>query len=209
MAPTIPKISLSRWVDYLAADNQAKVTKVGEILRQYERDYSPGGDYWRPFRAGIIDFHRSEADIAALDQLVDEAPQDRRDNYRHALAGYRRFLGRRRIELGETPRAAEWTLDDRLSVRLNPDATMHLRGEPIVVQFHLKAALPLDQRLANPVLFMLAEAYGSEQKVGILDVHRGRLLVPTRLRRRHEVVLRAQASAFAETWRALREPARA
>ena len=207
MSPTIPKISLSRWVDYLAADNQAKVTKVGEILRQYERDYRPGGDYWRPFRAGIIDFHQKGAATAALDRIVDHAPLDRRDNYRHAVAGYRRFLGRRRIELGETPRSAEWTLDDRLSVRLNPDTTMRLRGDTIVVQFHMKAALPLDQRLANPVLFMLAEAYGPEQNVGILDVHRGRLLVPTRLRHRHEIVLRAQASAFAEIWHALREPA--
>ena len=208
MDSTVPKISLSRWVDFLAADNQAKVTKVGEILRQYERDYSPGGDYWRPFRSGIVRFHQAGAGATALDRIVDDAPPDRRDNYRDAVAGYRRFLGRRRIELGETPRAAEWKLDDRLIVRLNPDATLILRGDPVVVQFHMKAALPLDQRLANPVLFMLAGAYGSQQ-VGLLDVHRGRLLTPTRLRRRHEIVLRAQASAFTETWHALREPASA
>lgn len=207
MAPTTPKISMSRWVDYLAADNQAKVTKVGEILRQYERDYSPGGDYWLAFRAGVVEFHRSGSDLEDLDRIVDETPLERRDNYRSAVAGYRKFLGRRRIALGPTPRATEWTLDDRLTVRLNPDVSMGLRSGPIIVQFHLKAALPLDQRLANPVLFMLAAAFGRDQQVGILDVHRGRLLVPTRPHRRHEIVVRAQASAFAETWRALSKPA--
>ena len=62
------------------------------------RDYHSPNLIWRSgeqglARVGIIDFHQTGAATAALDRIVDDAPLDRRDNYRHAVAGYRRFLG--------------------------------------------------------------------------------------------------------------------
>lgn len=206
LGPRRPRISLSRWVDYLAADNAAKVSKVAEIKRQYDDPYSQGGDYWRAWRSGVVNLHLLGLDSDALSEIVEAALPTRRPNYRKACDGYRCFWGRKTLVASQAPAGMDWAWNDELTVRINPDITLRLRGEDVAVQFHLKADLALTQRLANPALRMLTDLYGPDQPVGILDVHRGKLFRPTRRRRTDAIVLRAQASSFVESWSALDEP---
>jgi hypothetical protein len=195
-------ISLSRFVDFCAVESAHKVTKVGEIQRQFLEEYRPGGDYWQPVRSAIVDLHRRGASPASLPDLVRSTPPDREDNFASAIQGYQRFLGRKRVALTRRPPRRQLRHGD-LAVRLNPELELELQGRPRIVKLHFKRDLPLTRTRVDPVLYGLSMAYGPE--VGVVDVHRGKLWVPTKRTEQRAAALRGDLAAFGEIWDALLE----
>ena len=195
-------ISLSRFVDFCAVESAHRVAKVGEIQRQFLNPYRRGGDYWQPVRSAIVDLHRRGGSPALLPDLVRWSPPDREANFASAVAGYQKFLGRKRVALTRIPPRRPLH-HGSLEVRLNPELELELQGRRRVVKLHLKRDLPLTRSRVDPVLHALSTAYGPA--VGVVDVHRGRLWVPTQRTGRRAAALRGDLAAFAEIWDALLE----
>ncbi len=203
-------ISLSQFYPFVLADSLAKRTRA-ESIRRVHAVPSPAVDYWRLFRLNVVAHHQLQADprpeppdaVDPLDAAVELAGPDRQEHYGAAVANYRRFVGRRRVEWVGQPRRAVWLADD-LRLRVDPELHVTIDGDPHVVKLWLKAdpALALTQRTANPLVWLLASCHGHLGRPVVLDVLRGRAFGLTRPRVDHEVLLRAQAAAFLSLWQA-------
>lgn len=203
--PTTISVSMTRFCDFVATDPLGQFSKVKEIRRQYEAPYRPGGDYWSRWREGAAEVHRQGGARADIEALGTNAKDNRGDQYTSASAGYCQFWGRKRLDLLAEPQRATW-VHDELEVRVNPEWLLEINGTSTVVKLHLKEKLRLNQRLANPLLYLLDEHFGSgvgDRTVGIIDVHRGKLWKPTSPSTGMDAVLRMQAAAFIAGWRAL------
>lgn len=127
--------------------------------------------------------------------------------YASALDGYRRFWGKQNVELIAPLTPATWS-HDRLRVRVNPEFLLRINGKPTIMKLHLKARQPLNQRLANPLIYLLEAGFGSTDKsIALLDVHRGKLWTGGKKRSSMEDVLRMQAAAFLVGWESCRPAA--
>lgn len=205
MAPTNVTLSMSRFADFVVSDPLGQLAKLREIQRQYQKPYRPGEDFWSRWREAVEQLHRSDGTRQDLASATATAISRRREQYRSAADGYGRFWGRKRIEVVAFPRPRDW-VHQTLTVRVNPEWVVRVNGEVVVMKLHLKRNLPLNQRLANPLLRLLDVQFGPEvdgPEVGVLDVHRGRLWRAGAMPSDIDTVLEMQAAALIAGWRQL------
>ncbi len=201
-------VSLSQFYPFVLADSLAKRSRA-ESIRRVHAMPSPAIDYWRLLRLHVVAHHQLAADprpeppgaTDPLDAAVDLAGPERHHLYERAVANYRRFLGRSRVEWIDQPRRTIWTAG-RLKVRVDPELHVTIDGDPHVVKLYLKAdpALALTQRTANPLVWLLTDGHGHLGRPLVLDLLRGRAFGLTRPTLDHEALLRAQAAAFVSLW---------
>lgn len=195
-------ISLNQFFPFVMADSMAKRSELMNIKRT-QGLYTPAVDYWRLLRLQIAAHHQFKPGPGpdALDTAIELAHPDRRAHYVTAVAGYRKFLGRKRITWLDKPRRAIW-LADELQVRVNPELHVTINGEPHVVKLYLRAdpKWALTQRTANPLTYLLSNCHGHLGRPLVVDVMRGRAFGFTRQGFDYESMLRAQAAAFTSLW---------
>lgn len=195
-------ISLNQFFPFVLADSMAKRSAALRVKRT-QGLYTPAVDYWRLLRLQVAAFHQFAPGPGpdALDTAIELAHPDRKANYITAVAGYRKFLGRKRIEWLDRPRRGIW-LADELQVRVNPELHITIDGEPHVVKLYLRAddKLALSQRTANPLAYLLDHCHGHLGRPLVVDVMRGRAFGFTRQGYDYESMLRAQAAAFMSLW---------
>jgi hypothetical protein len=202
MSTETVSISMTRFADFVATDPLGQLSKVREVRRQYEQQYRPGGDFWSRWREGIETVHRRGGGRSELDQIGGNAKDNRGEQYVSACQGYAKFWGRKHLEIASYPKPATW-VHGGLHVRVNPEWVLTVNGQPVTIKLHLKDKLPLNQRLANPLLHLLDQHFGAAiggPAVAILDVHRGKLWRPTTASTGLDAVLRMQAAAFMAGW---------
>lgn len=200
MSDTTVTVSMTSFATFCAADPTGQLAKVREIRRQYEQDYRLAVDFWSRFRNGLESVHRKGGTRDDLAKALSTAHESRRGPYSSALDGYRRFWGKKNIELMAALAPALWA-HDRLQVRVNPEFLLRINGKPTIMKLHLKERLPLNQRLANPLLYLLESNFGSgDTAIAILDVHRGKIWTSSKRRASMEHVLHMQAAAFLVGW---------
>jgi hypothetical protein len=196
------RISMTSFADFVVCDSLGKFSKVKAIRKQYEREYFPGADFWSRFQESVEAILRSEGRPGDLEEIHQSAKHNRGGQYLSACEGFRKFWGNKGIELISTPKVATWS-HNRLQVRVNPEWILKINGDPTVVKLHLKKDLVLSQRLANPLLHLVDQKFGTKvggPRVAILEVHQGKLWTAGRSGGDLEPVLRMQAAAFVAGW---------
>ncbi len=200
--PPATPISLNQFYPFVLADSMAKRSELMAIKRT-QGLYTPAVDYWRLLRLQIAAHHQflPGPGLDALATAVELAHPDRKDHYHTAVANYRRFIGRKKIEWIDKPRRGIW-LADELRVRVNPELHVTINGEPHVIKLYLRAdpKWALNQRTANPLAYLLSATHGHLGKPLVVDVMRGRSYGLTRQGFDYESMLRAQAAAFVSLW---------
>lgn len=197
-------ISMTQFHPFVLADALAKRSQAMAIRRTLGQ-YTPAVDYWRLLRLQIVAHHRYGADPEpgpdALDTAIELAHPDRKAHYTTAVVNYRRFLGRKQIDWIDQPRRAIW-LADGLKVRVNPELHVTINGDPHVVKLYLRThpSQALNQRNANPLVWLLNHCHGHLGRPLVVDVFRGRAYGLTRPNYDYESLLRAQAAAFVSLW---------
>jgi hypothetical protein len=205
MPPKQIRISMTSFADFVVCDSLGQFSKVRAIHKQYEREYFPGADFWSRFQEGVESLLRGDGKPADLDEIHQTAKNNRGSQYDSACKGFRKFWGKQKIELVSTPKVATWD-HGRLQVRVNPEWILRINGELVVVKLHLKKNLLLNQRLVNPLLYLLNQKFGSPvggPRVAILEVHQGKLWTPGKSRRDLDPVLHMEAAAFVAGWEVL------
>ena len=204
-------ISLNQFFPFVLADSMAKRSELLAIKRT-QGLYTPAIDYWRLLRLQIAAFHQFAPGPGpdALDTAIELAHPDRKHHYVTAVAGYRRFLGRKRIHWIDAPRRAIWLADD-LQVRVNPELHITINGDPHVVKLYLRSdpRRALTQRTANPLAYLLHACHGHLGAPLVVDVLRGRAFGLTRQSFDYDAMLRAQAAAFRSLWESQLPPSTA
>lgn len=195
------EISLTDFVDFVTTSGTPRLTKVRQLRKRGE--YSPLRDFWRDLRMGLVDIHRrGEEDVkAALEGLVDEAPEAKKEHYAAAVRGYRRFLGRKSVHWFEPPKV-DW-VEGELSIRVNPELGLELDGVPTVVKVHFKSR-KLGKRRVETILLLMEDALREQcnrgERFAVLDISEGKLFTSERPRWGLRPFLIGEARAMGTMW---------
>jgi hypothetical protein len=175
----IPPISLTDFVDFVAASGIPKMTKVREIKHRppYERPF----DYWRILRQGIEDFHiqKHKDKKKYFDDLLEAMKNGAKcEGYRPLVANYKGYLGKKSFVVVPRTRHMSWKRGE-LTVRVNPELRVNVNEKPHLIKLYFKS-LPLSSskvqiilllmkratpRLEEPVLYCLNDVHHNKQYV--------------------------------------------
>jgi hypothetical protein len=194
-----PTITMTSFARFVVADAGGKLARVREIKRRYDKPYSQGQDFWKNYRGGIDAIHRRGGKRSDVEALWKSSAASRMDQYKSACEGYAKFWGSKHIESLAAPKPAIWT-HDRLSVRVQPELFLRVNGKAMLIKLHTDHKSPLDQRLANPLLYLIETLFPGDHQAALLDVHRGKPWSRRTEHSNYESVLRMQAAAFLAGW---------
>lgn len=196
----MPEISLTDFVNFVSRSGTTRLSVVKEIRRR--GDYDPIRDFWKVLREGLVHAHR--AGEPGLEALVAAQPEARQAHYAEAVAGYRRFLGRKSAQWFEPPRVV-WSRGG-LDIRVNPELGLVLNGEPHVIKVNFRTR-GLNKRQIECVLLLLEDALrpqsGSSTRFSVLDITSGKLFTSAEPRRWLAPYLAGEATAFSTMWQEL------
>lgn len=197
-------ITLTQFVDFVLKSGTQKLTVARTVKRQHAEDYDPKKDFYKTFRDGVVALHREGRPVSSLDHLTNGlTDQKKQSAYPALIAGYRKFAGRKSFEWIAPPKKA-WVVDD-LSVTLNPELGLKFNGQAHLVKLYLKDGEP-NKRQVEAMLHLLqtelCRSAGSRQ-VGILDVRRGKLLLPSDYDAAYLTLMEGEARSFSSIYKAL------
>ena len=196
-------VSLTDFVDFSIKAGTPKLTKV-RALRE-RGDYHPATDYWKPLRERIPEAH--EAGVFDIKQLVSFAknyPDAKKvERYQAAVAGYRKFLGKKSAGWFSPPKAV-WS-PSRLRVRINPEIGLVLGERRLVLKLYFKTD-KLSQQRVDVLSFLLRSQLqtkvSSNIEFGVLDVANGKAFVQSSSADLSPLLL-GEATSFVAMWDAL------
>lgn len=205
----MPTISLTTFVDFSRKGGGARYTHVRKAIDEYAAEYVPAHDFYKPLREAICEMHAGGHPMRFLDTTVNGLrDQKKLTNYPDAVAGYKRWWGRKRWQWVKPPRGT-WSAQG-LDVRVNPELGFRTpTGDKIAVKLHFKAE-PVTKRQLDATLHLMAVSMPNTQHPwtpAVLDVREGRLIQPTNPVRGINHVLASEAAAFMALWRSLNGPA--
>jgi hypothetical protein len=200
-APPPVVISLTTFIKYAAASGRAKVTVVARAKALYAAEYAKGRDFWLPLRRAIMASHESGAKLATLDALLASVAPAKVASYVEAMAGYLKWVGRRRLtSRGQLRR--DWT-HGVLTVNVNPELDMDINRVRTIVKLYFNKDALTKTRL-DTALHLLRMTTPPAAAAAILDVRRGRLYsAAPRLDSTMDVLLGVEAEGLVELWRTL------
>ncbi|MCP5532293.1 MAG: hypothetical protein H7A48_03915 [Akkermansiaceae bacterium] len=197
-------VSLTDFVDFVSKSGRPKLTQVQTV--KWRPKYDPQTDFWRPLRETIIDFHKTnQSQKSQLDAaMVGITHKPKLAAYPQALAGYKKFLGKKQFQsLPET--RSSWS-HGNLHVGVNPELSVSIQGVPQLLKLYFKAE-PLSKKHAELILLMMADSLGPQAApgtvMGLLDVQRGKLFTATHVDQALKPLLQGEASSFETMWNQL------
>jgi hypothetical protein len=200
----IPPISLTTFVDFVLASGTPRLTCIRNAKAMYSTEYHPPFDFYKQLREFIIEMHSAGKPASALDRfVVSNANAKKAATYRECVASYKKLMGSRPIEWTGSE-AAKWEIGD-LSVKVNPELGLRIDGVNHVVKLYFKQPQPSKLRLET-MLHLLEKVLPKNNKPAIpaiLDVPRGKLIVPTVRVNGLDALLAGEAAAFVAMWRAV------
>ncbi len=201
--PSNPNISLTDFVDFVSKNGTPRLNHVRALKKR--DDYDPRTDFWKGLREGLVDYHKSGTNLRRdLDFIINPGTDKKKvENYMAALAGYKKFLGRKTLEW-HIPQRSKWHRHG-LDIRLNPELGLKING----VRHHLKLyfkAPPLKKEKADMIIWRMQDGLVDVRvgdKLAILDVRRGNLFSVPVSNPNFSALLEGEAAAFYTIWDAL------
>ncbi len=200
-------INATTFAKFCAATGPARITAVREAKPKYDKGYTQGPDYWKPFREGFVSLMRRRATPTELKAVLnsEHVRPEWEANYAEAIDGAIKWMGRKNIVLQRCT-TAEWSSGD-LTVKIRPEFAALINDQLHVVKLWLAAGDPLTKARADVVLHLLDTTHGrgikSGATVAVLDVMRSKMFTPTRAVRGIDALLRGEAASFVEIWRSI------
>ena len=193
-------ISLTDFVDFVGKTGTRRLTHVRAIKAR--GDYEPAEDFWRRLRNGIVAFHKTgQSDKRALTDLGTMLTDPRkRRNYPNAIAGYKKFLGKKRIQWFEPPTAL-WQ-EGPLAIRVNPELGLVIDDTRHIVKLYFKAT-PLAKNKADMILLLMAASLFDVRDgdmFAILDVQRSKVFSEDEPSDALMPLLKGEAASFRTIW---------
>lgn len=197
-------ITLTQFVDFVLKSGTQKLTVVRTVKRQHAEDYDPKKDFYKAFRDGVVALHREGRPVSSLDHLTNGLTDRKKQTaYPALVAGYRKFAGRKSFEWITPPKKA-WVVDD-LRVTLNPELGLRFGGAAHLVKLYLKDGEPSKRQVEAMLHLLQSELHPStgSRHVGLLDVRRGKLLLPSDYDAAYLTLMEGEARSFSSIYKAL------
>jgi hypothetical protein len=172
------QISLTEFMNFVNKSGSAKATVVKQAKNRRDDEYKHFTDYWLPFRDKLNLIHKRNFGKDRLDSLLSEINPDKRDNYRMAIEGYKKFMGRKNIEWLK-PIKKTWTIGE-IRIVLNPDLCLEINDTIYIIKLFLSSNETIDKKHADLILTLmekeLRSKVGSDEPIfAVLDVKKGKL----------------------------------
>jgi hypothetical protein len=192
---------MTTFVDFVAATGTARLTRVRDAKRFYEAEYGPERDFYKAFRDRAEDCLATGWNGAKLTTALAQVTDPKKvDNYEECRKGLTKWVGRKTITTLPAVRTV-WR-SGSLRVAVNPELHADVAGTPHLVKFYLKSE-PLSKQKADILLHLLGKQSPSGTTVGVLDVRRARLHVPTRTIAGMDALLKGEAQALTTIWQSI------
>jgi hypothetical protein len=201
----MPQISMTTFLDYVAATGTTRLRRVVEARAQYARKYNPATDFYGPLRKRIVSTFEGGWNPDALDaSLAEVADPKKQGHYKACRKGLRKWAGKAGVKKISwmKPRRAIWR-SGSLEVNVSPELWLEVDGEPQIIKLYFKAD-ELSQHKVNLALRLMETTVGRHGRVGILDVRRGRLFnQTTEPPEGIDLLLASEAAGLAALWDSL------
>lgn len=202
-------ISMTTFVDFvIARSGTPRLTAVKKAKDQYQQEYNPTKDFYKPLRECIISAAQQNLNgkktVDSINAKLMNLSSRKYKSYLECGEGYKRWRGNR-SEIGWdnafTQDLSEWSLD-RLTIRINPELGILLDGKPHIIKLYFKSNRLSQTRLET--MYYLLKQYNREEpsqhNVGVLDVRQGHLRTPNRDIPDIGHLLAGEAAAFQTMW---------
>lgn len=172
----MPRLSLTDLVDIVQRSGTSKITKVAQL--KHRGPYSPATDFYRPLREEICEVHRAGHPRSRLSALFPSlVDAKKRANYPPAIAGYRRWWGRKALSWFDPP-SSQFS-HAGFVVSINPELGLEINGTPHIIKLYFKGN-PLTRtqvEITNHLMeFQLRPLCHNSEVIGILDIRQSRLI---------------------------------
>ena len=122
-------VRLTNFVDFVCKTATQKLTVVRKQKKENAEDYEVYADFYKAVREGIVDMHKKGQPKSALDAILNGLSDKRKQRaYAAIIAGYKRFLGRKKVTWFPPPKD-DWT-HAGLAVRLRPEVGLVINAPP-------------------------------------------------------------------------------
>ena len=174
-------VTMTTFVDFVAArSGTPKLTAVKQAKAQYQAEYDPATDFYKPLRECIVAAAQQNLNgketLDSVRSILINLNARKLDSYQECAAGYKRWRGRKNIlwDIDFPSEGSEWT-QDRLSIRINPEVGVIINGTPHIVKLYFKST-DLSQFRLETTYYLLKQYHHQKQNevnVGVLDLRRG------------------------------------
>jgi len=131
----MPQISLTDLVDIVSRSGTPKATKVEQVKRR--PDYEPVFDFYLQLRDAIVDIHQNHGDKRQLTHFIAAVTDAKKvSNYPSAVAGYKKWWGRKQFTWFRPPRATY--AQHGIDVIVNPELGLQFDGSRHVIKLYFK-----------------------------------------------------------------------
>ena len=169
------KLSLTTFVDIVAASGTSKATKAIRALKDDE--YHPAKDFYKQLRERIIDLHQNDKDKKYLRRLMFQVTDRKKINHYSTLIDqYSKWIGNKKMKWFNPPQGEYGTKD--LIIRVNPELGLKIKGKDYVIKLYFKSD-SLSKNKADIILGILEGTLNSHEIMAVLDIRKGKLFVPT------------------------------
>jgi hypothetical protein len=176
----MPQITMTTFLDYIAATGTTRLRRVRDAKQQYGQKYDPATDFYGPLRKRVVQVFEQGWDPKHLEILVgDVTDPKKQEPYAECRKGLRKWAGaagKKKIKWKQ-PQKSVWT-SEGLEVTISPELWLEIDGHSKVIKLYFKAE-KLSQHKVNLSLRLLDTTFGHLGHVGILDVRQGRLYEQT------------------------------
>lgn len=175
----MPDLSLTDLVDVISASGTPKYTKVKQIKER--PPYSPATDFYKAFRDFVLENHTSTGNKNNLDILLPSLTDDKKKtNYPPLVAGYKKWWGSKKL-VWFNPSSGIWSAHG-VDIRVNPELGLVVNGTHHLIKLYLKAD-PLSKLRVDIITHLMDATLSADApagcKMGVLDVRRSKLIIPT------------------------------
>lgn len=171
------KISLTEFVDIVAASGTSKATKTRDALSK--KDYHPSQDFYRAVREAIVEINRDNKPLNLLHDVLANANDKKKKSFAEVIQGYLGWHGKKSFKWVEPPyRLYEGS---GISIRVNPEVGLVIKGVPHLIKLYFKAE-ELSKGKVDIIMELMRTSLTTNHKtaqVAVLDVRRKKLYTPT------------------------------
>jgi len=204
--PSDSFVSLTAFERFCNTDPRGQFVVARNAHQMYMQDYDPRIDHWKRFRDTAVRAHAQPAErVRLFDKLGNELPDNKRSSYPKAIAGYKKWWGRKDITIIERPTAVLWG-PHLTKIRVNPELVLAVNGDPFVVKLYFsKGENSMNRRNADLITHLLDTTHGELGTPLVIDVKKGQPFEGRNTKEDVQMALTAQSAAFSSFWKALEQ----
>jgi len=191
------RISLTTFVDFVSASGTPKATVVKNCKNRDK--YHPAHDYWKVLRDKIVRYHQDGG--GPLPNLAAGAAKHKVHNYVDVAQGHKKWVGKKKLAWFK-PATDIWSCDG-VDVSVNPELGLTIKGQPHLIKLYFKADKLAKNRvdlITHLMKVTLADQSPPNSIMGVLDLHRAKLITPTVPISTLEALIEGEAAYWSTVW---------